>query len=139
MKVINAGVNSNTTLDALKRVEEDVLEHSPRLVIIEFSANDFFLGVPKQDTFNNLDRMAAMVQQKQAMVVLVHVAAGYFGDEYLDGFKRIAKKRRALLIPNVLKGILANPSLKSDQIHPNDAGYAVMAERIYEKIKPLLK
>ena len=46
-----------------------------------------------------------MVQQKQAMVVLVEVAAGNFGDQYLAGFKQLAKKRKALLISNILEGI----------------------------------
>jgi len=138
MQVKNAGVEGNTTRDGLKRIDEDVLAHNPRLVIVEFSGNDFLQQIPQAEIFENLDKMVAMIQQKKAMVVLAEVGAGYFGDAYIERFKQIAKKRRALLIPNILRGILSDPSLKSDEIHPNDAGYRLIADRIYEKIKPLL-
>jgi acyl-CoA hydrolase len=136
--VINAGVDGNTTRDALQRIEKEVLTHNPRMVIVEFSGNDFLQRIPLQETLENLDKMVAMIQERGAMAVLLEVRAGYFGDEYIDGFKQIAQKRWALLIPNILKGILANPSLKSDQIHPNDAGYRLIADRVYKKIEPLL-
>jgi len=29
--------------------------------------------------------------------------------------------------------------LKSDQLHPNDDGYAIMAQRIYKVVLPLVK
>lgn len=136
--VINAGAGGNTTREALKRIEKDVLKHNPRLVIVEFSGNDFLQGIPKQETFDNLDKMVVMIQKKGAMVVLVGAGAGYFKDEYINGLKKIAKRRLALLIPNIMKGISSNPALKSDEIHPNDAGYRLIADRIYNKIKPLL-
>lgn len=136
--VINAGVGADTTRNALKRIRKDVLERNPRLVIVEFSGNDFLQGIPKQETLDNLDRIVAMIQKKGAMAILVEVRVGYFTDKYLVGFRRIAKKRRALLIPNIMKGIFFNPMLKSDKIHPNDAGYHLMADRIYKEIKPLL-
>lgn len=139
MPVINAGVDGDTTEEALKRIESDVLARDPRLVIVELSGNDFLQGMPTAQTLGNLDKMVEMIQQKGAMVVLVHVTAGYFGDNYLDGFKQIAKKRRALLIPNILRGIFTNPLFKSDEIHPNDDGYRIIADRIYKAIKPLLK
>lgn len=138
MPVINAGVNGDTTHEALKRIERDVLVRSPRLVIVEFSGNDFLRGVPKEKTFTNLDKMVVMIQEKGAMVVLTEVRVGLFSDEYIKGFKIIAKKRRALLVPNIMKGIFSNPQLKNDRIHPNDAGYRIIADRIYKKIKPLL-
>jgi lysophospholipase L1-like esterase len=43
-----------------------------------------------------------------------------------------------VLIPDVLNGILGNPARMSDPIHPNDAGYSVMAGYFYEAIKPYL-
>jgi lysophospholipase L1-like esterase len=43
-----------------------------------------------------------------------------------------------LLIPRVLKGILSDRKLKSDSIHPNGAGYRLMAERILKQVRPLL-
>jgi acyl-CoA thioesterase-1 len=139
MHVINAGVEGDTTREALKRIEKDVSGHDPRIVIVEFSGNDFLQGIPMRETFENLDKIVDVIEQKGAMVVLVEVRAGLFEDEYIAGFRQIAKKKKALLIPNILKGILSNPSLRSDEIHPNDAGYQIMADRIYKEIKPLLR
>lgn len=55
---------------------------------------------------------------------------------------RYSKKPRAASarcnIAQVLKGILNDSSLRSDPIHPNGAGYRMIAERIADKIKPLL-
>jgi len=138
MKVFNAGVGGNTTKDALSRIDNDVLQYNPRLVIIEFGGNDFLQGVELQETLDNIGKMTQKILHRHAMVVLVEVAAGHFGDEYIEGFKRIAKKRHSLLIPNIMKGILLNGALKSDNIHPNDAGYRIIADRIYKAIKPLL-
>jgi len=137
--VINAGVNGETTRDALKRLEKEVLEQNPRLVMVEFCGNDFFQSIPKQETFDNLKKVISAIQEKGAMVVLVEVRAGYFQDEYIEGFRRLARERQALLIPNIMGGILLNQDLiSSDQIHPNDKGYSVIADRIYKAIKPLL-
>ncbi|MBF0477788.1 MAG: hypothetical protein HQK59_18560 [Deltaproteobacteria bacterium] len=44
----------------------------------------------------------------------------------------------AVLIPNMFDEIMGKPKLMSYSIHPNDAGYAIMAERFYEAMKPYL-
>jgi lysophospholipase L1-like esterase len=38
----------------------------------------------------------------------------------------------------VLEGIIGNPALLSDAIHPNDAGYALMADRIEPALRQVL-
>ncbi len=43
-----------------------------------------------------------------------------------------------LLVPNILEGVLGDPRLMSDYVHPNDRGYAVIAERLESTLKPLL-
>jgi lysophospholipase L1-like esterase len=38
----------------------------------------------------------------------------------------------------MLDGILNTPSLKSDEIHPNAAGYQLMAERVSGPVRKLV-
>jgi lysophospholipase L1-like esterase len=40
VRVVNAGVNNDTTQGALKRLEKDVLAHRPDVVLIQFGLND---------------------------------------------------------------------------------------------------
>ncbi len=73
------------------------------------------------------------------MVVLVGMKLGLFADEYGSAYKEITKKLGALFIPDILDGILSDPRLKSDSIHPNSDGYRLMAERISKHVGPLLR
>jgi lysophospholipase L1-like esterase len=136
--VINAGVSGNTTSDALKRIDTDVLARDPRLVIVILGANDFFQKVPKAETFANLAKIVEKVQARGAAVAIGVVKIGWIGDVYTKELKRIARERGAVFIPDVMKGILSDPELKSDQIHPNGAGYKIIAERVYKAVAPLL-
>ncbi len=138
-QVVNAGRHGETTRDALKRIKQDVLEKSPKLVILEFGGNDFLKRIPQQETFDNTDKMVEMIQKQGSMVALATVGIGLFRDEYYAGFKKIARERRTIFIPDIMKGIMSEPELKSDQIHPNDAGYKIIAERIYKAIQPWVK
>jgi len=66
-------------------------------------------------------------------VVLIGVRSASLLDQYSQPFEQLAREANTLYIPNILAGVLANPKLMADQIHPNDAGYAEIAERL-EKI-----
>ncbi|MBN1870912.1 MAG: arylesterase [Candidatus Omnitrophica bacterium] len=136
--VINAGVAGDTTADALKRIEEDVLVHEPRMVIILLGGNDFFRKVPQAETSANMEGIVAQVQGHGAIAVVAAVKIGLLQDIYTKEFKRIAREKGALFVPNIMKGILTDPKLKYDQIHPNAAGYRLIAERVYKAIEPLL-
>jgi len=137
--VINAGRRAETSRDALKRIQKDVLDKNPRLVIVEFGGNDYLQKFSSEDTFRNLDEIVRRIQERGAMVVLATVKAGLFSDAYGAGFRRIAKRRKAVLVADILKGIMTNPHLKSDYIHPNAEGYKIIAERISRAVAPLLK
>ncbi len=136
--VINAGVRGDTTADALERIETDVLAHEPKMVIVMLGGNDFFRKIPKEKTFANMDAIVARIQKHGAIVVIAVVKIGLLQDIYSKEFKSIAKERGALFIPNIMKGILTNPKLKYDRIHPNAEGYRLIAERIYKAVVPLL-
>lgn len=138
LPVINTGISGNTTGDALKRLDADVLKYNPRLVIITLGANDFFQGIPEEKTIANMERIIDRIEEHGAMVVWAEVQTGVLGDSYIDDFNDLANREHILLIPNILSGIIDDPQYKYDQIHPNDAGYQIMAERIYQKVKGLL-
>ena len=136
--VVNAGHRGDTTADALNRLARDVLEKNPRLVILLLGGNDFLRQVPVGDTRKNLETIVQRIQERGAMVVITGMKLGLFTDGYGAMMKNIAEKFGALLVPQVTNGILTDSKLKSDPIHPNGAGYRLIAERVAEKVKPLL-
>jgi len=138
VRAINAGVSGNTSGDALRRVEPDVLAHQPRLVVVQFGGNDFLRQVPKDETLRNLDAILDRLTTAGAAVVLLEMHVGLGDDPYLDGFGSLAAKYRALLVPNFMRGILSNPALKLDAIHPNAEGHQLLAQRVADALRPLL-
>jgi acyl-CoA thioesterase I len=136
--VINAGIDGDTTEDALKRVKADVLDKDPFFVIIEFEGNDLLKEIPKEKSFSNIRKMVDMAQAEGAMVAIADISAGLFLKEYRQGYYEIAREKGVLFIPSILSGIITNPSMKSDFLHPNANGYKLVAQRIYRAIKPYL-
>lgn len=137
--VINAGRSGDTTRHALGRLKEDVLDRNPGLVIVEFGANDFFQKISREETQENLENIVTAIQNQGALVILVSVRIGILFDEYFAVYKKVASKRKVLLIPDIMRDIFANPKLKSDEMHPNNEGYKIIAQRIYKYVAPLLK
>lgn len=139
MPVINAGLDGNTSREGLKRIDSDVLSRDPYMVIIEFGGNDFLRRVPVDETIENIEKMVERVQAHGAIAAIADISAGMVLKEYLPYFKKIARERGALFIPSILAGIITNPQMKSDFFHPNETGYKLIAQRVYQIIKPYLK
>ncbi|MGH7854824.1 MAG: arylesterase [Candidatus Binatia bacterium] len=137
--VVNAGVRGDTTTQALERISDAVLSKNPRLVVILLGGNDFLRRVPLQETRKNLGEIVRRAQAQGAMVAIAGMRLGLFSDEYAAVFEETAQQFGALYMPGVMKGILSDSALRSDPIHPNGAGYRLIAERVAEKITPLLR
>jgi acyl-CoA thioesterase-1 len=143
MQVINAGRSGDTTYSALERLERDVLDKDPKIVIVEFGGNDYLLwsdeGHPKYGlgkTFENLELMIDRIHETGATVVL---AAIPLSRKYRKKFENVAREKRVLFIPDIMKGIYGNRDrISLDRVHPNDEGYEVMAQTILEYIQPLI-
>ena len=89
--------------------------------------------------FANLGAMIDRLHAQGSFVVLIGIrGAGLMGDANADGFKGLAAEKEVKHIPNFLDGLLSQPSLMSDYVHPNDAGYAKIAERLEKELRPLL-
>lgn len=135
-KVINAGINGNTSAEGLQRLSPYLEDRSVKLMILFFGGNDIMQRRPKEELKQNLKTMIWMAKKKHIDVLLVSVPnIGLFGLSPLKLYEEVAEEENIPLLSGMLADILSQPSLKNDQIHPNASGYKKMAERIYEKIQ----
>jgi lysophospholipase L1-like esterase len=137
--VVNAGHRGDTASAALARLDSDVLSRDPRLVIVLVGGNDFLRRVPRETTFEALDTIVGRLRARGAAVVIVAVSLGLVSDQYSDLYDSLARRTDSALVPDVLGGILGHGELMADQIHPNDRGYAIMADRIAPAVRQLLE
>lgn len=137
--VLNAGVSGDTTEAALARLDADVLQKDPRIVIVGLGGNDYLRGVPITSTEANLRTIIRRIQGAGAMVVLLGFKFPSLSVNYEDMYERVAGDQGCLLVSGVLRGILTDPSLKSDEVHPNGKGYQLMAERIAGPCRKLIR
>jgi acyl-CoA thioesterase-1 len=135
-EVINAGVAGDTTARALKRLRDDVLVHSPDAVLITLGGNDLKNGIATKAAFANLKAIVESIQRSGAVVVIGGLSFPMRDRGYGKAYRDLADQTGAILIPDILDGIMGDRTLMSDPIHPNDAGYARMAERFYEALQP---
>lgn len=128
--IVNRGVSGNTTADALLRIDTDITPLHPDIVMILLGGNDYLKKIPQQETFANLSRIIKKLQSEGAVVLLLGVRGGLLHDKWRDDFHTLAKNTGSLYVPDVLEGIFGNIKLMSDEVHPNDAGYMKMADKI---------
>ncbi len=136
--VINAGRAGDTTASALARLERDVLSRSPRIVLITLGGNDLLRRGDRQEAFGNLKAIVTSIQDRGALVILGGIEAPIWGRGFEEVYRRVSEETGAVLIPDILKGVMGNPALMHDAVHPNDSGYAVMARYFHEAMKPYL-
>ncbi len=139
--IINAGVPGDTTRQALARLDRDVLELDPRVVIVLLGGNDFLReGRGVDDILATIREVVTRIQERGALVVLVGLEKpGPFSGGYTEKFRALARETGCVFVPDIMDGILTNPALKLDAIHPNTAGARVMAERIEKRAGAYLR
>lgn len=144
--VINAGVGGDSTRDALKRFDKDVLAQHPDLVIIMFGVNDEnFNGtsndVPVPEYRANLKLMIDTIRQKTpADVILMTTSWKNLGwehtkgnlNEYADCVKSLGKELHVCVVDNYQawanlkkRGIPYMNLLNSCINHPTGPGHEI--------------
>jgi acyl-CoA thioesterase I len=145
IKVINAGLSGETTAGALRRIDW-VLRTPADVVVIEAGANDALRGLSPDAARLNLERLISAVRQKQpgTKIVLIQMEAPpNFGIAYTRRFRavyeEVARKEKLPLLPFLLTGVAGIPRLnQSDGVHPNLAGERIVADNVWQALKPIL-
>ena len=134
--VANAGVPGDTTASALSRLQRDVLDRSPGIVLLTLGGNDLKNRISADTAFENLKVVVERIQKTGALVVLGGISIPFWDRGFSERYRTLAEDTGAVLVENVYEGILGNRSLMSDTIHPNADGYRIMAEHFAEALAP---
>ena len=140
VRVLNAGVSGNTAGDGFRRLQRDVLDHQPDLVLIAFGLNDMKNGVTLIRFEEDLSSIVREVSGSGAQPVLLTTTRLQRGASmlarvnpapYNDAIKMLAEARGIPLIDvnDKFKG-LNTPEYLIDAAHPNREGYRALAEII---------
>lgn len=141
---VNAGIGGTTSQFGVSRVKEHLLSYQPDFVLIEFAVNDenteFF-----EETYEGLVRTTLSDACRPAVMLMNNV-------RYDDGLNaeemhlKVAKayalpmvSMKETIWPEIESGRIKNREITPDDLHPNDAGHALVAkviitflEKIYE-------
>lgn len=136
--IINLGVSGDTTEKALQRINE-IYTYNPRLVIVLLGGNDFLRKIPADEMFRNLGIIVDDIQSHGAAVLLLGVRGGLLYDSYDSRFRKFARIHKTGFVPNVLDGLIGEPKLMYDAIHPNATGYSLIAKKVLPVLTEMLK
>lgn len=144
-KVVQSGVSGETSAGGLGRIDW-VMKEPIDIMILELGPNDGLRGLQLEQTKQNLLAIIEKVKAKNPKIKIIIAGMEVppnMGPEYSKNFREmfvaIANESKAQLIPFFLKGVAGDKSLNlSDGIHPNEAGQKIVAENVWEFLKPML-
>lgn len=141
--IINEGVPGDTTTGGLGRLPALLEQHTPKLLIVELGGNDLLHQTPQTEIISNLKAILSLAKTQGVKTILVAIPEisplkatfGNLSDHPL--YESVATETATPLIAEVFSEVLSDGKLKSDQIHANAKGYAVVSEKFSEKLKEM--
>lgn len=135
-RVVNAGIPGEETAEGLARLADTLEEHQPQLLILCLGGNDMLRHKSLAAAEQNLQQMVAISRARGVPVLLLGVPRPALVNlEPAPFYAELAERLELPLEEEILSEVLSERSLKSDQIHPNAAGYLLIAEAIYKKLQ----
>ncbi|MDO5673911.1 MAG: arylesterase [bacterium] len=134
-KVVNAGVPGEVSKDGLERLPGVLEEVRPDLLILCHGGNDMLRRQDQQQLRDNLVNMLKMARDQGIAVLMVAVPEPGLALKPPALYQELAKEFAIPLEKEVIVSILKKSELKSDQVHPNAAGYQRMAEAFADLLR----
>ena len=132
--VIASGVSGETTGQGLARLGAALEKHDPDLLILLEGGNDILQNVGAEKTKQNLAAMIALSKGHGAEVLLIGVPEKGLFSRAAPLYEDLAEEHNIPLLSNTIGELLRDIKYKSDPIHLNGAGYALLAAAIYERL-----
>lgn len=139
---VNAGIGATNSYLGVHRVETDLLNYNPDVIVIEYSVNDSNTNFYKE-TYEDLIRKIISYNNKIAIILLFttmedgtsaqsnHVNVGFYYD-----IPRISY--REAILESIANGEFTWNDISPDNIHPNDRGHGIITELMYSFFNQVL-
>lgn len=142
---VNAGLSGETSMGGLNRIDW-ILRSKPAILMLELGGNDGLRGLSLEETEKNLKAIIDKVRAANADTKIILAGMQIppnLGQDYTTQFKnlfpKVAKDKGVAFIPFLLENVGGDKNLNlSDGIHPNEEGHKIVAETVWEALKPLL-
>jgi acyl-CoA thioesterase-1 len=147
VRVQNAGVSGETSSGGRQRIGW-LLQDSVDVLVLELGGNDGLRGIDPGVTRKNLrgivDTTLTTYPTAQVLLAGMQIPPN-LGPEYTKQFRQVyptvaSQYDRVTLIPFILNDIAGSDSLMQDDgIHPTAAGHRLVAQRVWDNLRPLLE
>lgn len=132
LRFVNAGISATDSYLGVHRVQKDVLDKNPDLVVVEFAVNDKKTAYHKQ-SYENLIRKIMDSKTKPAVMLLFMAKLNGWSCQLQQSEIGRHYNLPMLSYGNVMmdminQGIYTREELSGDAIHPSALGYAVVGE-----------
>jgi lysophospholipase L1-like esterase len=134
-RVVNAGVPGEVTAEGLSRLPRLLEETRPALLILCHGGNDLLRRLEQPQAAGNLRAMIRLAQEGRISVVMIAVPSPGLSLSPPSYYRELAAEMKIPVEEKALAAILSDRSLKADYIHPNAAGYRMLAEAIAALLK----
>jgi acyl-CoA thioesterase-1 len=133
--VVNAGVPGEVSAEGRERLPALLADVRPQLLVLCHGGNDLLRGRDARTIDANLRSMVLAARSQGVSVVLLGVPAPNLARAVPDFYRKLAHELKLPYDGDILSRIEGNRSMKSDPIHPNAAGYRLLAQRVAALLK----
>jgi acyl-CoA thioesterase-1 len=145
-RVVNAGVNGETSAGAVRRLDW-LLQQPVSVLVLETGANDGLRGLPPDSLRANIQAIfdrAKRLQPSAKLVLLgMRVPPNYgraYSQQFQSVYSEVAKANGATLVPFLLEGVGGVSALNQpDGVHPTAEGQGKMAATVWRVLEPVLR
>ena len=128
--VVNAGIPGETSGEALTRLPGELDRVNPKLLILCSGANDILRRMDLNQAAANVREMVKLAKGRGIDVALIAVPRWGLGLTPARFYREVGTECAVPVEEKILKKVLERRDLKSDEIHPNAAGYRKIAEAV---------
>lgn len=133
---INAGIGATDSYLGVHRVQKDVLDHHPDLVLVEFSVNDQSSVIHKRN-YDNLVRRILLSEDAPAVMLLFMGQTNGNTTQDIHSLIGFNYKLPMISYSNVINHMMeknryTEQQLSGDTVHPSGLGHAITGELLWK-------